>query len=706
MTISTTTLNVQQYTGNGSVSAFAVTNFPIIKNSDNTYAIQVFKTTIATGAVTTLVETTDYTVALDSTSPSTGTVTLVAGNLPSTHRITIIPNIPEKQEVDLQNATLIDVTTIEAALDKLTLLIQQQEEKLSRAIIFGEDAVERDVTMTNLTSDQINNLITQLNTLATSDNSVSDFSINALTTSTDVDGSADFVAFHDTSLGTMKKALVNTLIPQDTGDLLDAAYTNISTTNTITVSAANTWYDVPGLTVSTTPDNKSDKILVGGIVNIGSPVGAVVATRIMRSDGKIVSSLIKSPKPIYENSAMTGDQDGSTTNYIFSIPLLAFDQQAGSTSALTYSVQMMSLTSTGTFYLNRTVNDSDAVQCVRTLSQINVMRFKKSANTGDTFTNIDLVYTKADSTSISAADISSSHYGTPALSNQPPLFLEAQNSSAKHLLLGSFYISCTEFPGVNVVGNNTNMDVATSIGSRRSIGQPTYSCCGGSSSSLMTTSFVNRVYTTSGLSQNYYLALDSTSGTHPTAAITLGNYSNYYHGGNFLLGLSMNTSKTGTPWKQIVSTSLTTAGTSNIASGATYDIGLSRSITPTSASSILLLSGSIISTYNSGSDATYGHGIKIQRDGSDILVGTSVGSRSACLMRANPLGGTTTVACNSPIHLMVPATSTTATTFLPLLVNSTSAAKDIYYNRTITDTDASTYPRYTSMFNIIEMLPN
>jgi hypothetical protein len=369
MTISTVTTPYHNYTGNGAVDDFAVTRFEILRNSDNTHAIQIYKTVLATGISTLLAETTDYTVALDGTSPSTGTITLVAGNLPSTHRISIIPVPPSSQEVNLQNAAVIDVEDVESALDKLTLKAQSLEEQISRAIVFAPDTLNRGTELSNLTSDQVDNLVTQLNTIATSDNSVSDFSIDSLTVG-DIDITADYLPFHDTSTSTMKKGLIPS--SGNMGIVKDIQVTNLTATQTVTISDTYTWNTISSFSVSTTASSSdTDKVFIGGFINIGATNNISRAhVRIIRSDGKVISGsdLTSTGRDMVNGSISTVRLIRLTF-----VPFNVLDENVPA-GTYTYSVQIKNSTDSNNIYINRSGTDTDDASWARTASQIYLMR--------------------------------------------------------------------------------------------------------------------------------------------------------------------------------------------------------------------------------------------------------------------------------------------------------------------------------------------
>lgn len=460
MTVTTTTDNRTQVTGNGVWDDITV-NWPMFQNSDGSHAIQVIKTTIATSATETLTETTDYTVTLDGTSPNTGIVTIVAGAPSSAYRYTVLPNIPKKQEVDLQNAVQIDMPTIEAALDKLTLLIQAQDELLSRAVILAQDTTITDITLPSFGASDANKVVTingtgtGMTTISVDELvSVSSFDISTLTAETVVDGAADYLAMYDASAGAMRKVLANTIqtditaLTEDTspdesadfllmydtsaaankkvkpnnidtnisgkteltagqidttsdmlvvydasagtnkkvapsnlgisagfsGQIKDIQVTTLTTSTTVSAAAAFTWYDISGLSVSITPGSVNDRILIGGQFTICPDAdGDIFYWRIVRSDGKVLAPGTEFGRFGVRGTFKWGGGSYQTSAYTF--PIMELDDVAGTTSALTYKVQVAVYAGdTGTLYINRSDTDTDNTTTSRYVSQIFAMR--------------------------------------------------------------------------------------------------------------------------------------------------------------------------------------------------------------------------------------------------------------------------------------------------------------------------------------------
>lgn len=132
MTISSSTNKSGPYTCNGSTDTFAYA-FRILDDDHITVEVK----TTSTGAITTLVKTTDYTVT-GVGDASGGNVVLVdaAGDAPSGTTLTITRNVPQTQETDYTEYDTFPAQSHEDALDKLTMINQQQTEELDRTIKF------------------------------------------------------------------------------------------------------------------------------------------------------------------------------------------------------------------------------------------------------------------------------------------------------------------------------------------------------------------------------------------------------------------------------------------------------------------------------------------------------------------------------------------------------------------------------------------
>jgi hypothetical protein len=123
----TTTTNKQQYTANGSTTAFS---FPYKFNA-NSHLVVVL-TNLTTGVSTTQEITTNYTVS-GAGNPAGGTVTFVTAPTNGL-RVTITREVPYTQEVDYQPDDDFPAEVHEAALDKLTMIGQQLNTEFDYAI--------------------------------------------------------------------------------------------------------------------------------------------------------------------------------------------------------------------------------------------------------------------------------------------------------------------------------------------------------------------------------------------------------------------------------------------------------------------------------------------------------------------------------------------------------------------------------------------
>lgn len=131
MTISSTTRVAGPFTGNGTTATFPFT-FKVFQDTD----LYVVTLNVATGVTATLVLTTDYSVTLNANQDSSpgGSITLTAGNLATGMTLTITTNIAELQGLDLTNGGAFYPDVINAALDLLTVLIQQLAAPISRSL--------------------------------------------------------------------------------------------------------------------------------------------------------------------------------------------------------------------------------------------------------------------------------------------------------------------------------------------------------------------------------------------------------------------------------------------------------------------------------------------------------------------------------------------------------------------------------------------
>jgi len=126
MTVLTTIAKAGPYAGAGTTGPFTVP-FRFLDAAH----LRVIRNTA--GVETVLALGTDYTVS--GVGATSGTVTLVAP-LPVGQTLTVVRNVPATQEADYVPGDSFPAESHEQALDKLTMITQQQQEQLGRAVIF------------------------------------------------------------------------------------------------------------------------------------------------------------------------------------------------------------------------------------------------------------------------------------------------------------------------------------------------------------------------------------------------------------------------------------------------------------------------------------------------------------------------------------------------------------------------------------------
>jgi hypothetical protein len=294
--------------------------------------------------------------------------------------------------------------------------------------------------------------------------------------------------------------------------------------------------------------------------------------------------------------------------------------------------------------------------------------------------------------------------GMSAIYSGLPLTIKPQSSSAKILLLGNFF-GLLGAPATSIITNGgTKIKKGTTEGDRLTVHNMVGTV--NSMTSAVAQIPLCSVIDPSNTVQNLEFKVRSTS-TYTIGGMTRnGSYSTSEYatgfGSCYLIAFAIDPTASLSSWKQVVTTEVTTSSQTSLTSGSYLDPSLSVTITPTSASSYLMIIVSTNSDAVSPGSITAGT-IKLQRDGSDILVGTAAGTRrqvTACNTRAagNPTQFIFTC--------MIPATSTAATTIKVLLGNTQTTTQNINFNRTNTDTDTAAYPRMMSEISVIEVLPS
>lgn len=125
--------SIARYTGNGTVKEFSIP-FSFYKNADGapeTYQVAVYQRDVGAEEKK-LDQETDYQVTWDEESRK-GSITLTTP-LPDQSILAIVREIPPTQEVEYEENAPFPYDGTNTALDKLTMLVQQQGEELSRKL--------------------------------------------------------------------------------------------------------------------------------------------------------------------------------------------------------------------------------------------------------------------------------------------------------------------------------------------------------------------------------------------------------------------------------------------------------------------------------------------------------------------------------------------------------------------------------------------
>jgi len=126
--------NKVTYNCDGSTTTFDF-SFPIIETSDMIVILRA----VSTGVETVLIETTasgGYMLSATNNDYSSGGKVTTVSTYSNSYTLTLIRNVPESQGADLEDSGLLRLETLEDALDRLTLQVQDLEEEIGRCIKF------------------------------------------------------------------------------------------------------------------------------------------------------------------------------------------------------------------------------------------------------------------------------------------------------------------------------------------------------------------------------------------------------------------------------------------------------------------------------------------------------------------------------------------------------------------------------------------
>ena len=141
------------YPGDGVEDTFAF-SWRILAKTD----LVVLTKVIATGVVATLVLDTDFTVDdADVDTDDGGVIVLVdpATDLPTGTSIYILRHTARTQLVNLEEGLGFTPALVMKALDRLTMIAQEQDEELSRALKFGQVSSYDDIDVPDPQADKV-----------------------------------------------------------------------------------------------------------------------------------------------------------------------------------------------------------------------------------------------------------------------------------------------------------------------------------------------------------------------------------------------------------------------------------------------------------------------------------------------------------------------------------------------------------------------
>ncbi len=183
------------------------------------------------------------------------------------------------------------------------------------------------------------------------------------------DGGTDAISIGTDGKSTITNAVITAWTPP-AGAVIQVVQLHLTSTQTKQSASTATWYDIPSFTKSITPSATSSKVLVTAVINLGIDDGDACAVKLVRGStdlniGDAAGNRTRASGEVRSNAASQdyGMQQLSI-NYLDS---------PSSTSAVAYKFQWMSPYSSEHLYLNRTWQDNDVADRVRTASTITLM---------------------------------------------------------------------------------------------------------------------------------------------------------------------------------------------------------------------------------------------------------------------------------------------------------------------------------------------
>jgi hypothetical protein len=159
--------------------------------------------------------------------------------------------------------------------------------------------------------------------------------------------------------------------------------------------------------------------------------------------------------------------------------------------------------------------------------------------------------------------------------------------------------------------------------------------------------------------------------------------------------------------KQVLSTVKTDTFSASVATGANTAItGLSVTITPSSATSKILVTYMVNGSLDLAGGASGSNGIltTLKRGATSIGVGNAAGSRQQVSANSGGAIVSAAVALSSGTTFLDSPATTSATTYSINISHTSGATQTVYVNRSGTDTDSNSYYRAISTITVMEVL--
>mgnify|MGYP003138180178 CR=1 FL=1 len=161
------------------------------------------------------------------------------------------------------------------------------------------------------------------------------------------------------------------------GHVLQVVSATKTDTSSFSSTTTNTFVDLADMTVTITPTSATSKILVMFTVNITRTSSATQHVRLMRDTTAICIGDAAGSR--LRDTVVTRDSPTGGAPYTLALFAVSnsYLDSPGTTSATVYKLQgTLGSTYSGTFYINQSVDDSDADYGPRTASSITVMEIK------------------------------------------------------------------------------------------------------------------------------------------------------------------------------------------------------------------------------------------------------------------------------------------------------------------------------------------